>query len=986
MKLLLEKIILLSVVIFTAQLNFAADSSAMFSLAHQSWQDRDGLPQNTVQAIVQTRDGYLWLGTEDGLARFDGVKFTVFNRNNTPEVKNNYITALFESADGTLWIGTRGGGVIRFSGGKFETFSQKEGLAQDTVRAIGETTDGAVWVGTSEGLSRFAGGNFTTFEEEDGLPSGNIRAILGDHSGNLWIGSTEGIALLKDGKFANLDLPGAISSDNIRTIVKDKNDALWIGTQTAGLLKYQAGKFENISVKNGLSSNYIRALHLDRDDSLWIGTFGGGVNRLKDGVFTNLSVANGLTSEIVRAVSTDREGNVWVGTEGGGLNRFNQGKVRTITKSEGLTHNLIRAVRQMRDGKIWIGTEGGGINIFENGRIVKTFSTAENLSNNFITSIFEDADGAVWVGTLDGLNRIENGRVSRFRENYEIAGSTVWAIEQTPDGAVWIGTAGGLSRWQNGKFTNFTARTDGLPEGNSRVVFADRQGRLWIGSREGILTVYENGKFTVLNRRGEHFDANVSAFHEDGDGTIWIATNNGLIRFRNGKFTAITQKNGLFHDNLHRILEDQRGRFWLTSNGGIFSVLKNDLDAFADGKISAVESKALTAADGMKSSECSGEAQPAGWLTTDETLWIPTIHGVAVVEPDKIEYNILPPPIHIEKVVIEKKTVNLDAEFELAAGVNEIEFHYTALSFVAPEKVRFRYRLEGLEDEWIEAGTRRTAFYTSLPPGRYRFQVIASNNDGVWNETGASFGFYQQPFFYQTWVFYCFCAAAFALLVWLIYKWRVRQIELQFQAVVAERNRIAREWHDTLAAGIAAIAWQLESSLKQFSETPSAARQNLQLALKMVKHSMTEARRVLWDLRSNASESGDLTVTLGESVKQLTSGKIIETDFKVNGTPHELPGDVAGNLLRICQEAVSNAMTHAKAEHLRISLLFKPQFVCLQIADDGCGFDPKQTPADGIGHFGLIGMRERAVKLGGKFDLKSSLGNGTEITVEVKLK
>jgi signal transduction histidine kinase/streptogramin lyase len=691
-----------------------------------------------------------------------------------------------------------------------------------------------------------------------------------------------------------------------------------------------------------------------------------------------------LTSDIVRAIFSDREGNLWIGTEGGGLNRLNQGKVRTISASDGLSNGFIRAVRQMRDGKIWLGTEGGGVNVLADNRVVEIYDTANGLTNNFITSIYEENSGAVWVGTLEGLNLIRNGKIQRFTRSEGLAGTTVWTVRQTRDGAIWVGTAGGLTRMQNGAAKNFTV-ADGLPESNVRVLHEDRAGRLWIAAREGSLARYENGKFTVLKNRGD-WNKIVAAFYEDAEGALWMATNDGLARYRNDEFRFFTTADGLFHDNLHQILEDADGRFWLGTSGGIFSVAKNELEDLANGRIEKVKTVSLTAADGMKSSECTGEAQPAGWRMNDGELWFPTIKGAAIVNPRKIRFNELPPPVQIEKIVLERQEIDRESFLEFPAGANELEFHYTALSFSAPENVRFKYRLEGLEQDWVEAGTRRTAFYTSLPPGRYRFQVIASNNDGVWNLDGASFDFYQKPFFYQTKTFYVLCFLAAVALVWLVYRWRVAQIEQRFQAVTAERNRIAREWHDTLAAGIAAIAWQLESGLKQFSESPPAARQSIELALKMVKHSMTEARRVLWDLRSNQTENGDLTSALGESVKQLTNGKNVVADYKVGGTPRELPGDVARNLLRICQEAVSNAVAHARAKHLQVSLLFETKFVALQIIDDGCGFDPQKPPSDGIGHFGLIGMRERAQKLGGKFDVKSRLGGGTRVTVEVPLK
>lgn len=948
------------------------------------WQDRDGLPQNTVQAITQTSDGYLWVGTETGLARFDGASFTLFDRRNTPALRNNSITALYEGRDGSLWIGTRGGGLTRFTGGKFVNHTQDEGLAHNSVRAIIEDMEGALWIGTNDGLSRFKDGAFVTYRSQDGLGGNGVRAFCVDREGRLWIGTTGGVALLKDGRFTRYTAREGLPENAVRAICEDREGRLWIGTQNRGVARFVGGRFETFNTRGGLSSDYIRALRADGDGNIWIGTFGGGLSRFSRGRFSAFTIKQGLSSNIVRSLYEDREGNLWVGTEGGGLGRFNNGKLTTYTTRDGLSHDFARAIRQDSQGRIWVGTEGGGLNCIHDGRIT-AFTTQDGMSSNFVTSIYEYPQGRIWAGTLSGLNCIEGARIKSYGVKDGLPSSSIWAISSSSDGSLWIGTPGGLSRFLDGRFTNYTEK-NGLPDNYVRALYQDRAGRLWIGFRDHGLARFEDNQFVVYKAEDGLPDASITSFHEDREGALWIGTSNGLARFKNDRFIAITTRDGLFHDNIYQALEDQAGRLWMTSSSGIFYVAMSDLSDLADGKASRVDSVSFTTADGMKSSECSGEAQPAGWLARDGKLWFPTVKGVVALDPLDIKTNSLLPQVHIEQVIVDQKPVS-NENLSLAPGTKEVEFRYTGLSFVAPERVRFKYRLEGLDDQdWIEAGTRRQAFFTNLPPGRYRFRVIASNNDGVWNDIGASIEFYQRPRFYQTTAFLIACGATLALIGWGIYRARVRQIRKQFEAVSAERNRIAREWHDTLVAGFAAISWQLETSANQLPESITTARQHLEVARRMVKHSLTEARRALWDLRSDSAGDGDLAATLSETLRQLIAGKSIEMNFRATGNPARLPGDIETNILRICQEAVSNVINHASARQVSVEMDFESALVRLRVSDDGCGFDPSLQPSVAGGHFGLIGMRERARKLGGHLSLRSAPGEGTELMVEIPVK
>ncbi len=966
-----------------AQQGYALDPAKQIArYNHAVWQDRDGLPQNTIQAIVQTRDGYLWLGTEVGLARFDGVRFTVFDKQNRPELRSSNVMALLESRDGSLWIGTRGGGVTRLQRGKFTTWTQNDGLAGDSVRTLVEDAVGALWIGTNDGLSRFREGKLTNFRMGDGLPADGIRALLADRQGRLWIGTVNGLSHYENDRFINYTRRDGMPATIVRALCEDAAGAIWIGLQEVGLLRFNNGRFQTFTTRDGLASDSIRSLFADRDGNVWIGTFGGGLNRRRQGDFDRFTAQQGLGSDIVRSVYEDREGNLWVGTEGGGLSRFTNGKATTWTTRDGLSHDFIRAVRQDSKGRLWVGTEGGGLNMLDGGR-VRTWTTRDGLPSNFIASIFEDSRGRVWVGTMRGVLCFEQDRLTRrYTEREGLPGQIVWTIEESHDGGLWLGTPSGLVRLQNGVMTTFTER-DGLPGNNVRALYEDRIGRLWIATRENGLARLDQGRIAALPRSLVPSGINVSSFHEDADGVLWLGSNNGLLRCENDNFVNLTTRDGLFHDNLHQVLEDASDHLWVASSSGVFSVSRRQLNDVAAKRAARVNSVAFTAADGMKSSECSSDAQPAGWRARDGRFWFPTTKGLVEIDPANVRRNELPPPVQIEQIVADQKALDVGGFFRLPAGTHDVEFHYAGLSFVAPERVRFKYRLEGHEEEWTEAGTRRTAFYTNLPPGRYRFRVKAANNDGLWNETGAAQEFYLEPRFYQTLWFYGCGAAALALFGWAIFRARELRLKRQFEAVTAERNRIAREWHDTLLAGFAAISWQLEALAARIPESAAVAHQQLEVARKMVKHSLTEARRALWDLRSNTAASDNLALMLHDTLKPLLAGKPVTLDFKVNGEPVRLSGDVETNLLRIGQEAISNVVNHASAHSVQVELSFTPQAVRLQVRDDGRGFDPQQHASDG--HFGLIGMRERAMKLGGAFQVQSQPGSGTAVCVEVPL-
>jgi signal transduction histidine kinase len=536
----------------------------------------------------------------------------------------------------------------------------------------------------------------------------------------------------------------------------------------------------------------------------------------------------------------------------------------------------------------------------------------------------------------------------------------------------------------NGVFKTFT-EVDGLPNDLITTLYEDSKGNLWIGTFGGLgrLTNEEFTSFTVSD--GLSSDAVIS-LHEDSDGTLWIGTNGGgLNRLKDGKFTAYTTSNGLLDDVVYRILEDGRNNLWLSCRKGIYHISKKELDEFARGLIAGIAPVAYGTADGMTTRECSGGGDPAGWRGSDGKLWFPTIKGVAMIDPERIRTNSQAPPVVIEQVRIDEKSFAPGERLELPAGTTRFDLYYTAPSFVAPEKVRFKYKLEGFDTGWIDSGTRRIAYYTNLRPGAYTFRVIASNNDGVWNQTGASFNLYLKPYFYQTYWFYAVCLLGLVLLAWLLFRLRVRGLQAQFNAVLGERTRIAREIHDNLAQEMAGISVQLEVVARTMPPGAATAMTHLDRVRRQVRHGIAEARRYVWALRSPSFDNNDLPAALTETARRLTHDTAVQAQVEVNGSFRPLDQSVEDNLLRIGQEAINNAVKHAQAERIFVNLVFDARRVQLIVRDDGRGFDNHVAGNGRAGHFGLVGMRERAEQMGGTLSIRSTGGAGTEVVADVPL-
>lgn len=943
---------------------------------HQVWVTENGLPQNTVQSIIQTRDGYLWIGTQEGLARFDGLNFAVFDKENTPAFKSNDIRFMHEDKQGSLWISTSYG-LVRRENGQFTSFTIVDGLPDNSIGPVVEDLNGNILIGTAAGLARFENGKFRNFTTEHGLSSNVIQSLCARSNGTVLVGTSAGVVSLNGDHFSRWSAPENLVNVNITAIAEEKNGRLWFGTPD-GLfaLTGEGSTAQPLTLPDGRVS----ALRVDRAGTLWIGT-AGGVVRMRNGTTETFTTANGLSSNLVLSVFEDREGSVWVGTEAGGLNLLKSKKFNTLTTKDGLPSDLVKAIYQDPQGGIWIGSNGGGLTLLKNGKLT-TWTTRDGLSSDVVLSLAGDTAANIWIGTPDGLNRFKDGKFETFTFAEGLSNDLVRSVFVDQSGLLWVGTRDGLNSFRDNQFTTYTTQ-HGLANNFIGALFEDSKRNLWVGTLGG-LTKIKDGAFQTFTTKDGLSSNTVISLYEDTSGDLWIGTNGGgLNLLRGDKFVSFASKEGLAADIIYRILEDKQQNLWCASNKGIFRINKAELDKVANGVNVSATPVFYGPADGTLTRECSGGGHPAGWKTNDGRLWFATIKGLAVIDPENIPLNTSPPPISIEQLLVDNQPMSLSQRLELSPGASRLDFYYTALSFIAPENVRFKYKLEGFDGDWIDGGARRVASYTNLRPGDYKFRVIAANNDGVWNETGSAVEFYLQPRFYQTYWFYLLCVLLLGLTVFWLYRLRVKRMALQFRAVLAERNRIAREIHDNLAQDILGISVQLELVARQMPAAAEKATTHLDRARILVRNSMAEARRYVWDLRSQESQTRDLPTALSDVARRLTADNEVQSVVQVTGAFRPLPSAIESNLLRIGQEAINNAIKHAQAQRILVDLNFDAAAVRLSIRDDGRGFDVGAEQTDG--HFGLIGMRERAAQIGGKLSISSETGAGTEVIIEVPI-
>lgn len=780
------KIFFFSVLLLLSCVSFqyALDPGKPVSLYIQDyWETEDGLPQLSIMHMAQTADGYLWFATQEGLARFNGQEFEVFDQYNTPQINRNYIRQVIQARDGTVWIGTDGGGVTEMKDGIFHrVYTREDGLPTDHINHLLEMPDGSLWIGTYEnGLVVLKDGKITPFPLPGEASNRTIDTILLDRDGSTWIG-TDGAGLIKyaNNRFTTFTIENGLTSNQVTTLMQDHRGRLWIGTATGGLLLYDNGTFQNINKTYGLKAETINALLEDSDGNTWIGSEGDGLFCFRDETVIPWEAHFGLQVDTIYSLFEDGEKNVWVGTNGDGLIRLKDAKFTVLDRRWGFSRDLLFPTLQVANGDIYVGTAGGGLNRARDGKVT-VYDTTSGLPHDMMFTLTEGLDGSVWIGTYGaGICRFKDGVFTTYNSEDGLANNFIWSIYADSRGAVWVGTRGsGLNRFKDGKFTHHYNTGNGLGNDRVSVMLEDSQKNLWVGTYGGGLNLLQNNKITALYTKKHGLADNIiMSLYEDAEGVLWIGTDGGgLTRYKNNTFVSIAVKDGL-HDNLaYQILEDDSGYLWMSCNKGIYRVPRKDLNDFCDGRIPEVKCDVYGKADGMKTVECNGVCQPAGMKTKDGRLWFPSQKGLVMFDPNNLMVNKSPPPVVIEKFIVNSKPVDFRKPIRLEPGSKNIEIHYAGLSYTAPEKVQYRYLLEGYEDEYTAAGNRQTAFYTHLPPGSYHFRVIACNNDRVWNQEGVVITFIKDPYFHQTLWFLLVSGLALALMIFGVYRLRIRQLK-----------------------------------------------------------------------------------------------------------------------------------------------------------------------------------------------------------------
>lgn len=971
--------------LFTIPVWAITNGSTPFSI--RIWQTDDGLPQNSVHAITQTADGYLWVGTHEGLARFDGARFRVLNDIVAPELRHGWITALCVGRDGSLWIACDGVGVLRLKDGSFSRLSETNGLPGNQVRCLFESRDGAVWIGGENGLTQFKDGRLKNFTERNGLGDISVRAIHEDAQGRLRIATRRGLSTMSpDGNITFINIAANMVANALRSVWVDRQGRIWAGSNE-GLNRLNGNERRFYGVNDGLPGNITTILFEDREDRMWVGTY-NGLAQVEDERLIPLPIGEGASGDRIQAMFQDAEGNLWVGSWDG-LYRLTPARFTTYTTEQGLTWNNVMSVCEGRNGDLWLGTWGGGVNRLRDGG-VSSYTTANGLPHDQVLSVQEAADGNLWVGMESGggllslrIADAEKNSGARFAPQDGFADLQVRVIHRARDGALWVGTNRGVKIIRDGKVLLYL--TDHGLAGNLVLAICERSsGEIWLGTDGGLSRWDGDGKFSNFTTADGLSNNGVNAIYEGSKYNLWVGTKSGgLNRFADGKFTAYTTRQGLFSDEIYEILEDDFGYFWMSCRKGIFRVSRREFDELDAGEIKELNCVSFGKADGLVSVQCNGVAKPAGWKGRDGRLWFPTIRGVVAADT-KIKTNEKPPPVVIEEITVGQRVLRPDGltgthqpQLTIAPGRGEIEIHFTALSLQAPEKNRFKYRLEGVDPDWIEANGNRTARYNNVAHGRYRFHVIACNNDGVWNPDGAALAMVFQPHYWQTWWFKASAALAVGVLLFALYRARMNRL----RDIENLRVQIAADLHDDVGSRLTKVAMVTESV---DAETPESDRNkphihNISTTTREIIQAMDE---IVWTINPKNDTLDNLANYIFQYAQDYFEDSGVRCRMDLPARLPELPVSTQErhNLFMAVKEALNNILKHARATEVRISLVVADSDkLSLTISDNGRGFD---TANPGPFRNGLDNMRQRLARIGGSLTMESTPNGGTTIKME----
>jgi signal transduction histidine kinase/ligand-binding sensor domain-containing protein len=952
----------------------------------ENWTVDNGLPENEIRGITQTPDGYLWIATLNGLTRFDGVRMTIFTRK-TPGLSSNQFGTIMQGRGGDLWIDTVVNGLVRYHDGSFRAYGKQQGIPGE-INGLTDDDSGDLWVLSAGRILRW---NEAADRFLDIAPGSRNRLYRNFNweSRGFWARDNDRLHCFIRGRFVDYTLPPGIVQDEFWGAVLDPTGTIWIETIGGKQVRITPDNVSHM-VKAGSAPDI--TFSTAQGDS-WTIHVGPRFRRSIEFLSSNRAVSIPFTR-----LYEDHQGTLWIGTIDHGLFRMQKQSIETYTTEQGLVDRDTYAIYQDHAGAVWIGAWHSGVSHFANGKFTN-YTMADGLPNELVTALFEDREGRFWVGTHGGLTVFDNGRFHPVANPAFVRGDVVQAITQDRDGTLWFGTRGGLVRFRDGA-TRFFTQKDGLASDGVYVIITAHNGDLWAGGNGG-LTRIRGGQFTRWTEKDGLASGNIWTIYEDKDGVLWIGTyDGGLERFADGRFTSYTVKDGLYDDSVFGILEDSYGYFWISSDHGIYQVSKADLNAFAAGNLETITSIAYGKVDGMLTIQCNGGLWPSAARTRDGKLWFPTLDGVAVIDPATVTHNRVPPAVTIESAMIDNVPAPIDDGLRIPPSKADVEINYAALSFIHAAQNHYRYRLEGLDSDWVRAGTRRVAYYSHLPPGKYVFHVIAGNSDGIWNTEGKTLNVTVLAPYYETWWFemlVLFCVGAMVAAAWRFRVSQLQQAQAAQQAFSrqliasqeAERKRIASEMHDSLGQRLVVIknlALFLLRSRRGTVATENDAETITEISDE-TSSAIEETRAISYNLRPFQLDRLGLTKAVEAMIRRTETASGIHFASDLDNIDDLFAEELRINFYRIVQESLGNIMKHSQATEVAIRLKRSPENVVLTIEDNGRGFIPgaHASPASDSG-FGLTGMAERASLLGGVFKVRSTPDRGTTVTVEIRLK
>ncbi len=991
------------------------------------WQTGDGLPQDSGTSIVQTPGGYLWLATFNGLVRFDGARLTVFDDGNTSALPSSRLVRLDVDPEGALWIISQEGALTRFQQGRFKRLTSEDGLpAGGAAAVVRGPNHGLLMLGRNGGVYRVDGERLEP-DARFGFLRDAEASLFTDGQDQVWAWSrkTRALGRVVDGHLDLLKGPEGLSEARVRSYAFSREGGLWLVVSNR-VWHYQAGQAQ-LRPTDWVLPDSVRGLTCaleDHEGNLWLSTFGQGLFRCgRSGGCRQFGTTEGLSHMAVRALCVDQEGGLWAGTDGGGLNRLKPRLVTMYDTRRGLTSEVVMSVVQSRqDAKtLWVGLNGGGLNQLRAGRVTALSAEPLLATNSYIYSVFETRQGELWLGTYSqGVLRYFEGELKHLADGPEWVGRPLMVTLEDRAGRIWAGGAGGLLGWQGRFFTNHNAEL-GWSNVTVSALAEDRTGNLYVGTLGHGLSRRSGSGWTHFLEQDGLADDHINALYVDRQDTVWIGTvNRGLSLFRNGAFVTLSRREGLPDNAITTILEDDFGNFWLGSHRGIFRVPAAQVKEFAAGRRRVVTGSTYGLGEGLSTLECAG-----GCKASDGTLWFSTARGLATIDPRRLPVNVLVPPVVIESVLIDGREPGAGAADERQPNPNSsnqlaysrtpggsgargrtdsspsvvvpprhdrIEFRFTALSLLAPERVRFRYRLDGVDRDWLEGGTARVAYYSRLPAGRYRFQVTACNNDSVWNEAGAALSVVVQPAWWMTWWFRALaCAAVAGSAFWAVaarLRRATREHAVQrtfsrrlIQTQEEERKRIAAGLHDSLGQDLLVIKNRALLGLQETAVTSKSAEQFTEIS-RLATASLAEVRAISHDLRPYQLDRLGLTKALLSMATSVSGASGLRCVAQIAPLDGLLAEPLEIHCYRIVQELLNNIIKHSRASEARINAAFQDHKVLLVISDDGCGFDTSAVVDQPRGA-GLIDIAERVRILGGTLRCESRQAEGTRWSIEI---